>query len=74
MLLNPFALWKVKENRYPIIAILTRRYLCISATSALSEQLFPAAGLTIAKDRARLLPDNEASLVFWFTARGSPRL
>jgi len=38
--------------------------LSIQATSAPSKRLFSTAGLTIAKDRARLTPDNAEMLVF----------
>ena len=61
---NPLDWWKVNENRFPRLAVLARRILCAQATSAPSERLFSAAGLTVAKDRASLLPDNAAMLVF----------
>ena len=48
----------------PILSLLARRILCIPATSAPSERLFSVAGLTIANDRAGLLPDNAADLIF----------
>ena len=38
--------------------------LCIQATSAPSERSFSRAGLTIAKDRARLLPETAKDILF----------
>jgi len=38
--------------------------LCIPATSAPAEQVFSVAGLTIAKNRARLAPETANELIF----------
>ena len=61
---NPLQWYRTHAKKFPHIAQLARRILCIPATSAPSERLFSAAGLTIAKDRANLLPDMAASLIF----------
>lgn len=61
---NPLDWWSKKEKKYPIHAKLARRYLCIPATSAPSERVFSAAGLTIAKDRASLNPETADALIF----------
>ena len=81
---NPLDWWRINEKRFPRIAALARRILCAQATSAPSERLFSAAGLTIANDRASLLPDNAAMLIFlhenlacvhaWRNAHGLPPL
>ncbi len=60
----PLTWWKLNESKYKLIAVLAAQFLCISATSAPSEHVFSAAGLTIAKDRARLSPENANELVF----------
>jgi len=63
-LANPLFWWQQRERKFPILSNLAKRFLCIPATSASSERLFSAAGLTIAKDRANLLPDNANLLLF----------
>jgi hypothetical protein len=63
-LTNPLAWWKERRNKYPLLIKLVIRTLCIPATSAPSERLFSQAGLTIAKDRARLLPENAEEIIF----------
>jgi hypothetical protein len=75
---NPLEWWKEKQILYPTIAKLARRILCQPATSAPSERLFNIAGLTIANDRASILPDNAQDVIFlrdnwnlikeWFSA------
>jgi len=61
---NPLEWWKEHERKYPHIAMLARWILAIPATSAPSERLFSAAGLTIANDRSRLTPHLAADLIF----------
>jgi hypothetical protein len=60
----PLNWWKLHEFKYKMLSILAARYLCIPATSAPSERVFSAAGLTIAKDRSRLSPDHANELIF----------
>ena len=45
--------WRIHEPRFPLLAALSRRILCIPATSASSERVFSAAGLTISKKSVR---------------------
>ena len=61
---NPLDLWRIHEPRFPLLAELSRTILCIPATSAPSECVFSAAGLTISKKRASLNPDTAADLIF----------
>jgi hypothetical protein len=56
--------WRANNNKFPVLASLAQKYLAIPATSAPSERVFSVAGLTIAKDRARLDPANANELVF----------
>ena len=61
---NPLEWWKMKQNQFPLLAALAKKYLAVPATSAPSERVFSTAGLTIANARARLLPETAAELVF----------
>ena len=60
----PLTWWKYNERKYKLLSILAARLLCIPATSAPSERVFSVAGLTIAKDRARLASDTANELIF----------
>jgi hypothetical protein len=60
----PLSWWKVNELKFPLLSQLAHRLLSIPATSAPSERVFSSAGLTIAKDRARLAPETANELVF----------
>ena len=56
--------WKVNEGRFPGLAPLAQRYLCIPATEVPCERIFSAAGLTISRLRASLDPDTADKLLF----------
>ena len=56
--------WKVNERRFPRLANVARRYLCIPDTSVSSERVFSAAGLTVNRLRTRLTPDHVYMLIF----------
>ncbi len=60
----PLQWWKAEENRYPILATLARKYLCIPASSAASERLFSASGLVVTPRRAALKPHKVNMLGF----------
>ena len=61
---NPLTWWKAHEKQLPHLAVLSRKWLCIPATSAPSERVFSVAGLTISKKRAALTGDHAATLIF----------
>ena len=61
---NPLQWWAEHESKYPILSSLARNVLCIPATSAPTERLFSIAGLTIADNRASLLPDNAEEIIY----------
>ena len=61
---NPLEWWKLHRREFPVLSLLARRTLCVPATSAPSERLFSTAGLTIANDRTRLLPESASDLIF----------
>jgi hypothetical protein len=61
---NPLDWWRLKQQQYPLLAKLAYKLLAIPATSAPSERVFSVAGITIAKERARLNPENAGDLIF----------
>jgi zinc finger BED domain-containing protein 1 (E3 SUMO-protein ligase ZBED1) len=61
---NPLHSWALNHKPFPNLSVLAKQFLCIPATSAPSERVFSAAGLTIAKTRASLHPDNALDLIF----------
>jgi len=61
---NPLSWWGEKEKDYPNLSRVALRQLCIPASSAPSERLFSIAGITIANDRSRMLPELSESLIF----------
>ena len=61
---NVLEWWKENCNRFPAIAEVARRRLCIPATSTPAERLFSKAGCIINSKRAVLDPDNASMLCF----------
>ncbi len=61
---NPLAWWKEHNHRFPNIANIAIKLLCIPATSTPSEKLFSTAGQIINYKRACLDPDNVDMLCF----------
>ena len=62
--LDPLDWWKVNGLRFPRLAILARRYLCVPGTSVPSERVFSAANLTVNRLRTRLTPEHVDMLIF----------
>ena len=61
---NVLEWWKENCNRFPAIAEVARRRLCMPATSTPAERLFSKAGCIINSKRAVLDPDNASMLCF----------
>jgi hypothetical protein len=59
----PLEWWKGK-SKFPAVATLARRTLCIPATSASSERLFSSAGKIVTRERARLVDEVVSTLVY----------
>lgn len=61
---DPLVWWRNNEARYPLLAAVAKKYLCICATSTPSERVFSAAGNIVTPMRSSLKPDNVNMLVF----------
>jgi len=61
---NPLDWWKVEHRRYPHLAKLAQKYLCICATSVPAERIFSIAGQIVSDRRSALKPDRVDQLVF----------
>ncbi|MCP4492346.1 MAG: hAT transposon family protein [Gammaproteobacteria bacterium] len=51
---NPLEWWRANHPRFPRLASLAERYLCIPGTSVPSERVFSAAGLVVNRLRTRV--------------------
>ena len=56
--------WSNKEQQFPILSQLAKKYLCVQATSAPSERIFSIASRIISKFRNRLNPENAGTILF----------
>lgn len=63
---DPLEWWKGYKEKFPILARLARRYLCIPATSGPVEGVWSDAGNIVTKKRNRLLTEHVEKLVFAF--------
>ena len=61
---EPQPWWKRNEKKYPMLAIMARKYLCVCATSSASECLFSSSGQIVTSLRAHLNPNKVDMLVF----------
>ena len=61
---EPLTWWKREQGRFPNLAYLAKKYLCVCGTSVPSERVFSTAGHIANKSRGRLLPQNVSKLLF----------
>ena len=61
---DPLDWWKQNSDRFPLLSVLVRKYLCICGTSVPSERAFSSGGYIVDPHRARLLPSNVNMLIF----------
>jgi len=67
--LCPFEWWNSHEKKYPFIAQIAKKYLCIPATSVSSERCFSTAGNVVTSKRSCLSTENVNLLVFLYQNR-----
>jgi hypothetical protein len=56
--------WRENANRFPVLARIARRFLCVPATSAPSERVWSAAGEIVGDRRSRLTDASAEALIF----------
>ncbi|KAK2557045.1 E3 SUMO-protein ligase ZBED1 [Acropora cervicornis] len=61
---NPLTWWRQNNERYPSLAILAKKYLCIPATSVPSERVFSTAGDIVTAQRSQLKSEHVDRLIF----------
>ena len=61
---NPLHFWKKNEKRFPHLAKLARKYLCVMATSRTAERVFSSLGLLLTKRRLCLIGENVNKILF----------
>uniref|UniRef100_A0A8C5LQ09 BED-type domain-containing protein n=1 Tax=Leptobrachium leishanense TaxID=445787 RepID=A0A8C5LQ09_9ANUR len=61
---NPLDYWRMNKERFPVLALMARRYLSAPSTSTESERLFSAASHVLNEKRNRLSCDKAEQLLF----------
>jgi hypothetical protein len=61
---DPLAWWRNHMSRFPVLAVLARKWLSCVATSAPSERAFSTGGNVVTARRCSLTPSNVRDAVF----------
>jgi len=61
---NSLEWWFKNSHKFPTLAKLAKRYLCIPATLVPAKQVFSVAGEIVNNKRASLKPENFNMLIF----------
>nr|XP_023660006.1 zinc finger BED domain-containing protein 1-like [Paramormyrops kingsleyae] len=61
---DPLNWWRVHEVMFPLLSLLSKRYLCIPGTSVSAERVFSTAGDVVTAKRSTLKPEHVDQLVF----------
>jgi hypothetical protein len=61
---DPLLWWRNNQARFPHIAPLARKYLCIPCSSAPSERVFSHLNIILKKNSARMLPERVEGRLF----------
>jgi len=70
---NPLDWWKTHQKSFPTISLMSKKFLCIAATSVASERLFSKSGELVSKKRSRLSVSTVREIIFlnanqkWFS-------
>ena len=67
--INPFGWCVMRKSRYPALAKLAKKFLCIPASSVSSEPVFSTAGNLVSAKRSCLLLENVKLIVFLYENR-----
>ncbi|XP_077100033.1 E3 SUMO-protein ligase ZBED1 [Siphateles boraxobius] len=54
---DPLAWWKENQSRFPLLAKIAKKYLCVCATSCASERVFSTMGNIVTPKRSHLKPE-----------------
>ena len=60
---DPLQWWRTHKHRFPVLARVARRFLCIPASSAPAERVWSTAGNTITEKRARLSDQSVENII-----------
>ncbi len=61
---DPLVWWKDNESRFPLLAKVAKKYLCMCATSCASERVFSTMGKIVTPTRSHLKPEMVNMLSF----------
>jgi len=61
---DPMAFWKTNEQNFPMLAVLAKKYLTLSASSVAVENMFSATGIILNGQRSTLAPHRLNCLTF----------
>ena len=61
---SPLKWWKSKDTKFPLLAKMAKKYLCVCATSVASERIFSLAGYIGSNVRNCLKPSKVDQLTF----------
>lgn len=63
---NPLLWWKHRADVFPYLSRLAKKYLCVPATSVLSERVFSRGGKVITSETYRISDQHAEELIFLF--------
>ncbi|KAM3842487.1 E3 SUMO-protein ligase ZBED1 [Diretmus argenteus] len=61
---TPLGWWRENGSRFPLLANMARKYLCVTTTSSPSERVFSVAGTIVTPHRNLLKPERVNQLIF----------